>query len=210
VKYTLCAILIALPVLSGPVETSWDALRHLPKHHIYTVLSRNGACFTGAFLSADDKEVVLALPQQGEHSVARPDILRISVGETADLHSAVYSARSSWADLLALATPPYYSDLLVITSDNRQFKGPLLGVSPDQLSLFVDSKEMRFTKEYVDRVFLTSTEPTVKRPGAHRGLIKLSKKGNSQTQLVPLYEVTERQDDSPVNCSLSDRRQSPL
>ena len=206
-KYKLFPILVAMAVLADPAETSWDALRHLPKRHVYTVLSRGGACVTGAFVSADDKEFVLALPQQREHSLSRPDILRISLGETADIHSTVYSARSSWTDLLALQTPPYYSDLMVVTSDNRRFKGPLLGVSRDQLTLFVDDHEMRFAKEYVDRVFLTSTKPSFEGPGAHRGLIKLPKKGNSQPQPVPLYEITERQDDSPVDCSPADRRQ---
>ncbi len=205
-RYKLSAILVALSVLAGPPESSWDVLRHLPKHHVYTVLSRNGVCVTGAFVSVDDNEIVLDLPQQGEHSLRRPDILRISLGETADIHAAVYSARSSWADLIALQTPPYYSDLMVITSDNREFKGPLLGVSPDQLTLFVDNREMRFSKEYVDRVFLTGTKPSVERPGARRG-IKLPKKGNSQTQPVPLYEVTEREDDSPLECPPDYRRQ---
>jgi hypothetical protein len=197
---------VALSVSAGPAETSWDTLRHLSKHHAYTVLSRNGACFTGTFVSADDKGIVLDLPKQGEHGLLRPDVLRISLGETADIHTAVYSARSSWADLIALQTPPYYSDLMVITSDNREFKGPLLGVSPEQLTLFVDNREMRFSKEYVDRVFLTSTKPSGERPGAHKG-IKLPKKGNSQTQPVPLYEVTEREDDSPLECSPDYRRQ---
>ena len=205
-RYHPCAILVAFSVLAGPAETAWDALRHLSKHHAYTVLSRNGACLTGMFVSVDDKEIILDLPQQGEHGLLRPDILRISLGDTADIHSAVYSARSSWADLIALQTPPYYSDLMVITSDNREFKGPLLGVSQDQLTLFVDNREMRFSKEYVDRVFLTSTKPSGERPGAHRG-IKLSKKGNSQTQPVPLYEVTAREDDSPLECPADYRRQ---
>ncbi len=205
-SWKLCATLVALSVLAGPAETTWDTLRHLSKHHVYTVLSRNGACLTGAFVAADDKEIVLDLAQQGEHGLSRSDILRISLGETADIHSAVYSARSSWADLIALQTPPYYSDLMVITSDNREFKGPLLGVSQDQLTLYVDNREMRFSKEYVDRVFLTSTKPSVERPGAHRS-IKLPKKGNSQTQPVPLYEVTEREDDSPLECPPDYRRQ---
>ncbi len=203
-KYKLCAMLISVSVLAGPAESSWDALRHLPKHHIYTVLSHGGVCVTGAFVSAGEKEFVLALPQ-GEHAFPRSDVLRISLGGTADIHSTVYSGRSSWADLLALQTPPYYSDLLVITSDNRQFRGPLLGVSPDQLTLFVDDHEMRFTREYVDRVFLTSTKPSSERPGAHRTLIKLPKKGTEQP--VPLYEVTERQDDSPLECQPGYRRQ---
>ncbi len=204
--HKLWAVLAAMPLLAGPADPSWEALRHLPKHHIYTVLNRSGSCVTGAFVSADEKEIVLAA-QQGEQSIAKPNILRIASGQTADIHTTVYTARSSWADLLALETPPYYSDLMVVTSDNRQFKGPLLGVSRDQLTLFIDNHEMRFAKEYVDRVFLTSTEPTFERGGAHRSLIKLRKKSSSQTQAVPLYEVTQPQDDSPVDCSPGQRRQ---
>jgi hypothetical protein len=171
------------------------------------VLSRHGACVTGEFVSADDTQFVLTVPPQGERSVARSEILRISLGETADIHSTVYSARSSWADLAALETPPYYSDLMVVTSDNRQFRGTLLGVSATQLSVFVDNHEMRFAKEYVDSVFLTSTTPSSEPPGSRRGLLKLPKKSNSQSQSVPLYVVTERQDDSPAACSSAYRRQ---
>jgi hypothetical protein len=207
VKRKLCAFLLALTGLAGPGETSWDILRRLPKNHLYTVLNRNGACVTGTFVSLSDIEIVLALPQKGERSFSRADILRISLGETADVHSAVYSARSSWSDLLALQTPPYYSDLMVVTSDNRQFKGPLLAVSTDQLTLYVDNHEMRFTKEYVDRVLLTSTKPTFEQPGQHRSLIKLPKKGNSQMQPVPLYEITAHQDDSKIDCQPTYRRQ---
>jgi hypothetical protein len=205
-KYQWCALLFAVSVVAGPGETSWNVLARLPKHHIYTILSRNGTCVTGAFVSADDRQIVLDA-QQGERGVARTEILRISLGQTADIHSTVYSARSSWADLLALQSPPYYSDLMVITSDNRQFRGPLLGVSAGQLSLFVDNHEMRFAKEYVDRVFLTTTSPTFERPGVRRAFSKLAKKGSSQTLPVPLYEVTEAQDDSPVNCSPGYQRQ---
>ncbi len=205
-NYKVCAILVAISLSAGPDQTSWDALRHLPKHRVYTALTRGGTCVTGAFVFADDKGIVLAGPSQSERSLLRPDILRISLGETADIHSTVYSARSSWADLIALETPPYYSDLMVITSDNRQFRGPLLGVSPNQLTLFVDNHEMRFAKEYIDRVLLTSTAPTFERAGPKRSL-RLSKKGNSHTQSVPLYQVNEPQDDSPLTCSPDYRRQ---
>ena len=205
-NYKLCAILVAMSVLAGPADTSWDALRRLSKHHVYTALIRGGACVTGAFVFADDKGIVLAAASASQRTLLRPDILRISVGEMLDIHSAVYSARSSWADLIALETPPYYSDLLVITSDNRRFRGPLLGVSPNQLTLFVDNHEMRFAKEYIDRVFLTSLTPTLERSGPHRSF-RLTKKGNSQVEPVPLYEVNERQDDSPLTCSPDHRRQ---
>jgi hypothetical protein len=201
VNYKLRAIklwgcfFLALSVPAGPAETPWETLRHLSKHHVYTVLKRDGACATGTFVGVSDNAITLDTAPQGEHNVLRSDVLRISLGETADIHEAVYSSRSSWADLESLETPPYYSDLMIVTSDNRQFKGTLLGISDDQLTLTVDHHEMRFAKEYVDRVFLTSVE----QPGSHRSLRKLPKL-NAPMQPVPLYEITARQDNSRVDC----------
>ena len=203
----LLALLLALSLFSGPVETSWEALRHLPKHHIYTVLKSDGTCLTGSFLSTSNDEFVLAVPQLGDRSTPRVDVLRISAGESADIHATVYSARSSWADVQALHTPPYYSDLLVITTDERQFKGSLLGASSDGLTLIVDRQELKFAKEYVARVFLTSIKPTMERSGLHRGILSLPKKVLPTMQPVPLYEVTAREDNSPAGCSSTYRRQ---
>jgi hypothetical protein len=201
VNYKRCAIAFwaglsfAVSALAGPAETPWDTLRHLPKHRVYTVLNRDGACATGTFVAVSDSEITLDTAPHGEHIIPRSDVLRISLGETADLHAAVYSARSSWSDLESLETPPYYSELMVVTSDNRQFKGSLLGISNDELTLTVDHLEMRFAKEYVDRVLLASIE----QPGAHRSLRKLPKL-NAPMQPVPLYEITARQDNSRVDC----------
>jgi hypothetical protein len=189
----LWGLFFALAVFAAADESPWEALRHLPKHHVYTVLSRNGACVTGSFVSTNDKEITLSVVELGQRSLSRSDVLRISLGETPDIHSTVYSSRSSWPDLEALETPPYYSDLLIVTSDNRQFRGPLLGISSDQITLVVDGLEMRFAKAYVDRVFLTSVKPTFEL-GLHRSLIRPPKKVTSPVPPVPLYEVNTSQD----------------
>jgi hypothetical protein len=203
----LPGLFCALAALAGPAETPWEAVRHLPKHHVYTVLDRGGACVTGAFVSASGNEITLALPQQRQRSLYRSGILRISLGETADIHFAVYSARSSWSDLQALPQPPSSSDVMVVTSDNREFQGPLMGVSSDQLSLFVDGHEMRFAKEYVDRALLIGANPASEPPGSHRSLIKLPKKASSSMQPIPLYDVNAHEDNSQVDCLPAYRRQ---
>ena len=191
----------ALPTFCAAPETPWDALRHLAKHHVYTVLKRDGSCATGGFVSVSDDSFVIetdtvrALPKQ--------EIVRISAGETADVHTTVYSARSSWADVQALQSPPYYSNLLLITSDERQFVGSLIGVSPDQLILTVDGKELRFAKEFLTRVFLTGKKPAYEGATIHWNPIDLSKKVISRTQPVPLYEKTAREDNSILACDHS-------
>lgn len=204
---SLLALPLALTVLAGSVESPWEALRHLPKHHVYTVLNHDGACFTGAFVSASDSDLILTVPERGDKRLARSGILRISAGETSDIHSTVYSARSSWADLQALQAPPYYSDLLVITADERQFKGSLLGISGDQLTLIVGRQEMKFAKEYVARVLLTSIKSTFEQSGLHRSLMVIPKKVIAPMQPVPLYEVTANEDNSRVECLSAYRRQ---
>jgi hypothetical protein len=128
----------ALPGLSAGAETPWDALRHLPKHHVYTVLESDGSCFTGAFVSVSEN--VFVIDQGGEKPLPKADIVRISSGETPDVH--------------------YY--LFELNAGHRrypQFTGPLLGVSSNQLTLVVDHKEMRFSKEFLARVFLTGKKP---------------------------------------------------
>lgn len=198
-------LILAQPARSGPVDNPWDALRRLPKHQIYTVLNRDGSCLTGGIAGVSDSTLLLSDADQGQRQLARPGILRISIGETPDVRSTVYSGRSSWLDLQALHVPPYHSDLLIFTTDDRQFKGYLLGITSDQLSIFAEGKEeMRFAKEFISRVLLT--RPGSEQTGVHRSLFSLPKRIVSPMQAVPLYEVTEGEDNSRVECSTSYRR----
>ncbi len=197
-------ILFALPAFAAAPETPWESLRHLSKHHVYTVLNRDGSCVTGSFVSVSENAFVI--DQGGEQSLPKTDILRVSGGETPDVHTTVYSARSSWADVQALQSPPYYSSLLLITGDARQFTGSLIGVSNDQLTLMIDGKEMRFAKEFLARVLLTGKKPAFEGASIHWNPMEMSRKVISPMQPVPLYEVTARQDDSTVACSTGYRR----
>ena len=190
--------------LCAAPETPWDALRHVAKHHIYTVLNRDGSCLTGTFVSVSENAFVI--DQGGEKQLPKTDIVRISGGETADVHTTVYSARSSWADVQALQSPPYYSSLLLMTSDSRQFTGPLIGVSSDQLILMVDGKEMRFAKDFLSRVFLTGKKPAFEGSSIHWNPLDLPKKVISPLQPVPLFEATAREDNVSLDCSSADSR----
>ena len=194
-------VLLAAAALPAHSESPWEALKHLSKHHVYTVLSRDGSCFSGSFVSISDNFIAL-----NGRQFNRPDILRISAGETPDVHTAVFSGRSSWADLEALQSPPYYSSLMVITTDERQFTGPLIGVASDQLTLMVEGKEMRFAKEFLARVFLTGKKPAFEQSGLHWNPLDLPKKVISPMQPIPLYEVTAREDNSKLECSPAYRR----
>jgi hypothetical protein len=191
----------ALPARSASPESPWEALKHLSKHRVYTVLNRDGSCFSGAFVSISDNVISL-----NQRQFNRSDIIRISGGETPDVHTAVYSGRSSWADLEALQSPPYYSSLMVITTDERQFTGPLIGVASDQLTLMVEGKEMRFAKEFLARVFLTGKKPAFEQSGLHWNPLDLPKKVMAPMQPIPLYEVSAREDNSKLECSPTYRR----
>jgi len=188
-------------VFAAEAETPWEALRHLPKRHVYTVLNRDGTCVTGEFISVTDSGFVVKKDQ--ELLLPKPNIVRISAGEMADVHTTVYSARSSWADVQALQSPPYYSNLRLVTADARQFAGALIGVTSDQLILTVDGKEMRFSKEFLARVFLAGKKPAYEESGLHWSPKDLSRKVISPMQPIPLYEASARQDDSKVECSPS-------
>ena len=78
-------MVFAFTVLSAPLETPWEALRHLPKHHIYTVLKYDGACLTGSFSATSNDQFVLSVPQLGDKSIPRVDVLRIAAGDSVDL-----------------------------------------------------------------------------------------------------------------------------
>ena len=203
VAYCLLSLGAVIPVLAAAPESPWESLRHLPKHHLYTVLNRDGSCITGTFVSVSEDTFVI--DQGGEKPLPKSGILRISTGETADVHTTVFSARSSWADVQALQSPPYYSNILLIASDGRQFSGPLIGVWSDQISLMVNGNEMRFAKEFLNRVFLTGKKPAFEPSGTHWNPIALSRKVISPTQPIPLYEVTAQQDNTAVACSTTPR-----
>ena len=197
-------LLFALPARSASPETPWDALRHLSKRHTYTVLNRDGSCLSGTFVSVSEKALVLE--QDGEYQIPRAGILRISAGEKPDIHTTLYSGRSSWADLQALHSPPYYSSLLVVTADARQFTGSLLGVANDQLALLVEGKEMRFAKEYVARVLLTGKDPAFGQSERHRSILDISKKFSAPMQPVPLYETNSPEENERLDCTQVYRR----
>lgn len=142
----------------------------------------------------------------GEKTIAKPQIVRISTGETPDVHTAVFSGRSSWADVEALQSTPYYSNLMLVTKDERRFRGVLIGVSAEQITLTVDGKEMRFAKEFLARVLLTGKKPAYERNELHWNPLSLSKKIIAPMQPVPLYEVTLQEDNSSLGCSVAYRR----
>ncbi len=199
VNVLLISFMAILPVAAASPETPWDSLRHLSKKHVYTVLNRDGSCLTGSFVAVTENSFVI--DQGGEKPVAKAEILRISSGETPDVHTTVYSARSSWADVQALQSPPYYSMLMLVTVDARKFKGSLLGVSSDQLTLMVDGNEMRFSKEFLASVLLTGKKPAFEQSSVHLNPLDLSKKVISPMQPIPLYELNTREDNSQLECA---------
>lgn len=198
---TLLCILTFSAFPANP-ESPWDGLRHLSKRHIYTVLTRDGSCVTGNFVALTDNTFVI--DQGGEKPIPKAEIVRISAGDTADVHTTVFSARSSWADVQALQSPPYYSSLLLFTSDSRRFSGPLIGVSSDQLILMVDGKEMRFAKDFLARVLLTGKKPAFEGSGGHWNPMDLPKKVISPPQPVPLFEAGGHEDNVILDCSSPD------
>ncbi len=201
-------LVTAMALRAAAPETPWDALRHLSKRHVYAVLNRDGSCLAGAFVSVSEN--VFVIEQTEERSLPKAEILRISTGERPDVHTAVYSARSSWADVQALQSPPYYSSLLLVAADGRQFSGSLIGVWSDQLSLMVKGKEMRFAKEFVARILLTGKKPAFEGSEMFWNPMKLPRKLTSPMQPVPLYEVTAQQDNSNVECSVGSRPTASL
>ena len=201
-------LVTAMALLAAAPETPWDALRHLSKRHVYAVLNRDGSCAAGAFVSVSENAFVIE--QAGERSLPKAEILRISTGEKPDVHTTVYSARSSWADVQALQSPPYYSNLLLVTADGRQFNGFLIGVWSDQLSLMVNGKEMRFAKEFLARILLTGKKPAFEGSQMFWNPMKLPRKMIPPMQPVPLYEVTAQQDNSTVECSVGSRPTASL
>ena len=201
-------LVTAMASLAAAPETPWDALRHLSKRHVYAVLNRDGYCVAGAFVAVSENAFVIE--QAGQRSLPKAQILRISTGERPDVHTAVYSARSSWADVQALQSPPYYSSLLLITADGRQFSGSLIGVWSDQLSLMVKGKEMRFAKEFLARVLLTGKKPAFEGSEMFWNPMKLPRRMVPPMQPVPLYEVTAQQDNSTVECSVGSRPTASL
>ncbi len=200
--------LVATMAFSATPETPWDALRHLSKRHVYAVLNRDGSCVAGTFVSVSENAFVIE--QGAERSFHKAEILRISTGKRPDVHTAVYSARSSWADVQALQSPPYFSNLLIIAADGRQFSGSLIGVWSDQLSLMVNGKEMRFAKEFLARVLLTGKKPAFEGSEMFWNPMKLPRKMMPPMRPIPLYEVTAPQDNSLVQCSVGSRPTASL
>jgi hypothetical protein len=90
-------------------EETWQNLKRMRRDREYTVVLRNGSCLTGRVEEVDDS--VLKLSAAGDQQArntgsqtikgARADILRVTDNRSGDPHGAIYSGRSSWADVRA-------------------------------------------------------------------------------------------------------------
>ena len=209
-KFKICPLKLILwasfvtPLFSEPPEDAWSSLKRLGHKQVITSLDRDGSCLTGTLVSSSPNWIILALDKDHERQILRPLILRISLGGSSDLHSVLFSARSSWADIRRLENNQPKS-LLVATTDGKEFRGRLENVTDDELNLYQDGKDLKFAKAYVSRIFLLHEKPAPERSGIERGILVPLElpKMLSHRAPVQLYDAAVPQDDTVFECGMS-------
>ncbi len=114
-----CALVLAQSSGRGPIRTDHAAS--------LTFMQRDGSCVTGLILKIDPKVVTVRSSQPPSVTIRRQDLLQVSQGD-----ALVYSARSSWADVLAIQLGPRES-LLVKIRNGRVIRATPLRVSADSI-----------------------------------------------------------------------------
>ena len=104
--------LIALGLIAG----DWDNLKEITRDRDYTVVLRDGRCINGRLVASDEHQVTMDSGVAG-----RSEVLRISDDRGDSAHNAVFSGRSSWADVMA-AGPRGSEYLQIVEKGGQQLK----------------------------------------------------------------------------------------
>lgn len=114
---------------------------------------RGGGCVTGKIVSVAPDSVKIEKPDPS--TLLRADVARVSIGEHP--YDVVYSSRSSWLDIAAIA-PRANTYFRVVTKDGKQHAGT---VKADQsgITLSTNNKSETIRKPDVARVYYVRLKP---------------------------------------------------
>src|ERR1051325_10362235 len=91
-------------VLMASSSDGWSNLKHVTRDRLYTVMLRDGECKYGTLSSVGDEAMVFSMDSRTGVVLKKAQIVRVSDNLTTPSRDVVFSARSSWLDVMN-ATP---------------------------------------------------------------------------------------------------------
>jgi len=155
-SWFLAAILLAAP------SDGWSNLKHVTRDRLYAVILRDGQCRYGTLSSVGEQVVVLGTDSGLGVAIKRSQIVRVSDNLTAPAYDAIFSARSSWLDVKAVA--PKASEYLrivtkrpdewkwrhpAVSDDSIAFEGVTIGKADVRYVFYVRSKPLTVDEQYL-------------------------------------------------------------
>ena len=127
-----CISLFLVVALGFGADDGWSNLSRITRDTTYAVISRDGKCTVGSLISADAHEVVVRDVNGTATHFRRGDVARFAE-ETGDAHDAIYSGRSSWADLKE-SDPFWRESVRIVTRTGEELDWQAPKLSDDSIT----------------------------------------------------------------------------
>jgi len=193
-------LLTAMPLAAS--GDGWSNLKHITRDRLYVVVLRSGGCEYGSFSSIGDGALVLGTNPGIGLAIRRMQIVRVSDDLTAPTRGAVFSGRSSWADVAAASPKPNeYLRIVTKRGDELKWKQPVISEHA------ISSEGATIAKADIRYVFHVRAKPlNVDEEYLHQEDLRWLASIPWVGDLVPgkigvmLYDSEEIEDNTPIRC----------
>jgi hypothetical protein len=160
-RYTVKLVTLAAALCSAPpmmwssgVDDQWNKVNHFSHGTTFMFVARDLNCVLGRIKRIDDSGVTLMRRHSSEIRIPRPELLRITgtVWIPGFDPGVVFSARSSWLDILSIVGKYNQPHIIVFTKAGEKYEGKLLSASAKALTLESSGKTVDIGKDEVSTV----------------------------------------------------------
>jgi hypothetical protein len=201
----LAALLLAASYAVTQPSRVADSLDHLTASATLTFIKRDGSCVRGSISKADATTVSVQTLDKSEIVLQRDSLLQVSQGD-----ALLFSARSSWADVIAVHVYPREA-LVLSLRRGKQVKGKPVKLNADAIVLRHGLSTTRYPKTEITAVDYLRVKPpsdsfSTFLEEAPYVLVFDPEFYYRMTGLegriaVRLYDATKPEDDTPQKCS---------
>ena len=151
-------VLVGVSLLPGLAvaqqnDPAWNNLSELTHRASMTFITQERKCVTGFLKSVSDTSVIVKVKNGKATTIQRPDLLRVQLNWYGS--PILFSGRSSWADVAALAAkqhPQLHPRIIVETRTGQKNEGTLINASDEGLTLQSHDGRADISKSDVVRV----------------------------------------------------------
>jgi len=145
--------------LGGKDHDPWKNLSQIPWAQTYFFTERNLNCFSGKITRVSPEAAVVLGPKNAEITIERQNLLWVG-GPDFPIF-AIYSGRSSWADVKHLFQNDRHEIVTVslTTHDGKRYKGKLANVTDAQINLGKGTGQIRLAKDRISQLSYIRDKP---------------------------------------------------